>query len=290
MSLRKVSIAAPDLITAEQVAASLAAMETIQPLATTLFERSGARYLVQAYYDRQVDGDAIAHALSGYGTRIGKPVLEEIPDTNWVALSQAALPPVAAGRFILHGSHDRSRFTMRRNAIEIEAGEAFGTGHNATTTLCLRALDRLARQRHFRSVLDIGSGTGVLAIAAARSFPSASVVASDNDPVAVAIARENARLNRLRSRIRIVEAKSLYHPLLRQAGTVDLVLANILPGPLIEFAPALSRLIVPGGVAILSGLLLRQVREVLGAYRAAGFHLMQRQQDGVWAAVIVLRS
>jgi len=288
MALRKVSVTAPDLTTAEQVAAGLAEVETGE-LATTLFERSAGGYLVEAYYDRYLETATIERALAGLGARVGKPLLESLPETNWVAVSQASLPPVAAGRFMLHGSHDRSHFVMRRNAIEIEAGEAFGTGHNATTTLCLRALDRMARQRHFRSVLDIGSGTGVLAIAAARIFPSANVIASDNDPVAVATACENVRVNRLRTRIQTIEASGLCHPLLRRAGTVDLVLANILPGPLIEFAPALSRLIAPGGMAILSGLLNHQVREVVAAYRTAGFHLVQRQRDGVWAAVTVLR-
>ena len=290
MPLRKLSIATDDLDTAEQVGVALATAGMAQPLATTMFEESVRGYLVEAYYDSEPETDAIEHALVGLGARIGKRLLASLAETNWVAVSQAALPPVAAGRFILHGSHDRWRFAMRRNAIEIEAGEAFGTGHNATTTLCLRALDRLARRQHFRSVLDIGSGTGVLAIAAARTFPFAVVVACDNDPVAVAVARENARLNRLRGRVRTIEAESLNHPLLRQAGTVDLVLANILPGPLIEFAPALSRLIVPGGIAILSGLLHHQVREVVATYHAAGFHLMRQQRDGVWAAVTVLRN
>jgi ribosomal protein L11 methyltransferase len=289
MPLRKVSIAAPDLATAEQVVASLAAEGTAQPLATTMFEQPVRGYLVEAYYDRELETVTIERALLGLGAGVGKPLLESLPDTNWVAVSQAALPPVKAGRFLLHGSHDRPRFAMRRNAIEIEAGEAFGTGHNATTTLCLRALDRLAKQRHFQCVLDIGSGTGVLAIAAARVFPSASVIATDNDPVAVATACENLRVNRLRTRIQTIEASGLRHPLLRQAGSVDLVLANILPRPLIAFAPALNRLIVPGGIAILSGLLIHQVREVVAAYHAAGFHVMQRQREGVWATVTVLR-
>ncbi len=288
MSLRKLSIAASDLATAEQVTAALAEMGR-PPLATTLFEQPERGYLVEAYYDGEVERAAIERALLGLGAGVGAPVLEPLADTNWVAVSQAALAPVAAGRFLLHGSHDRSRFAMRRNAIEIEAGEAFGTGHNATTTLCLRALDRMARGRHVRSVVDIGTGTGVLAIAAARVFPAARVVATDNDPVAVAVARENARLNRLGGRIRAIEANGVQHPLLRQVGTADLVLANILPGPLIAFAPALRRLIVPGGMAILSGLLSHQVREVAAAYRTAGFHLMQRQRDGVWAAVTVVR-
>ena len=131
------------------------------------------------------------------GPGLGAPTIEAVPDANWVALSQASLPPIAAGRFIVHGSHDRQRFGFRRRAIEIDAGEAFGTGYNATTALCLEAVDLLTRRRRFARVLDLGCGTGILALAAARALPGARVLAVDNDPIATAIARENARLNRL---------------------------------------------------------------------------------------------
>src|SRR3989304_5532462 len=112
---------------------------------------------------------------------LGAPIIEAVPEQNWVALSQASLAPIVAGRFIVHGSHDRHRFTLRGRAIEIDAGEAFGTGYNATTALCLEALDDLARRRRFARVLDLGCGTGILAIAAARALPGARVLAVDND-------------------------------------------------------------------------------------------------------------
>src|SRR5262249_10465090 len=145
----------------------------------------------------------------------------------------ASLPPIAAGRFIVHGSHDRPRFAMRRLALQIEAGEAFGSGHNATTALCLEALDALARRRRLRRVLDLGCGSGVLAIAVARAAPGACVLATDDDPVAVAVARENARLNRVGRRVRVLQANGFAHPALRRWPPFDLVLANILPGPLV---------------------------------------------------------
>jgi ribosomal protein L11 methyltransferase len=206
-----------------------------------------------------------------------------------VALSQASLPPIVAGRFIVHGSHDRGRFALRHNAIEIDAGEAFGTGYNATTTLCLHAIDLLTRRRMFARIVDIGCGTGVLAIAAARACPAAQVMAVDNDPIAVAIARDNVRANRLRSRIRVIESDGLAHRALRQAGAYDLLLANILPNPLIEMAPAIRRLLVPRGVVVLSGLLTHQVREVAAIYGATGFQLRHRSAEGTWAALTLVR-
>jgi ribosomal protein L11 methyltransferase len=228
--------------------------------------------------------------LSGQLADVGAPALEAVPDLNWVALSQAALPPIRAGRFIVHGSHDRARFAMRRLAVEIEAGEAFGTGHNATTALCLEALDTLVRQRRFARVLDLGCGTGLLAIAASRALPDARVVASDNDPLAINIARDNTRLNNVGQRVRTVAAAGFCHAALRAAGSFDLVLANILPGPLIQLAPAMRRAIACCGVAVLSGLLDHQVREVAAAYRSQGFYLVRCTRRAGWAALTVINT
>ncbi len=217
-------------------------------------------------------------------------MLEAVPEANWVALSQAALPPIRAGRFVVHGSHDRARFALHRLAIEIEAGEAFGSGHNATTALCLEALDRLVRRRRFARVLDLGCGSGVLGIAAARVLPAARVLASDNDPIATAIARDNARLNRVAERVRVVTAAGFAHPALRAAQPFDLVLANILPGPLIALAPAMRQALTHGGIAVLSGLLRPQVREVAAAYRAHGLRMLQCEQREGWAALALLNT
>lgn len=288
MPLTKVSIAARDLQSADRVVAALAAPELPEPLASTTFEVPAGGYLVELYYDRDVAAAAFEQALAGHGAHAGKPVLETLPETNWVAVSQAALPPVMAGRFIVHGSHDRARFLMRRTAIEIEAGEAFGTGHNATTTLCLRALDRLAHARSFARVVDVGCGTGVLALAAARVFPKACVIATDNDPIATGIARDNVRLNRLLGRVAVIDATGFAHPRLRGARA-DLVLANILPGPLIELAPVLRQRLVRGGVAVLCGLLTHQVREVAATYVSVGFRLIAKDTDAGWAALTVQR-
>jgi ribosomal protein L11 methyltransferase len=288
MPLHKLSIAVADLATADRVVAALAVPELPEALASTTFEAAAGGYRVELYYDRELTPDAIVRALAGTSFEVSTPVLETLPDTNWVAVSQAALPPVIAGRFIVQGSHDRARFLMRRTAIEIEAGEAFGTGHNATTTLCLRALDSLARARSFRRVVDLGCGTGVLALAAARTFPRASVIAADNDPIATAIARDNVRLNRLLGRVLVIDATGFAHPRLRGVRA-DLVLANILPGLLIDLAPAVRQRLVRGGAAVLCGLLTHQMREVAATYHAFGFRLIGKATDAGWAALTLQR-
>jgi ribosomal protein L11 methyltransferase len=287
--LFKLRIDTPDLKAGRAASALIETQVDPAPLAVTLFEARLPRFVVEAYYDRAVELDHIKRRLADRGARLTDASLEKVPDQNWVALSQAALPPVAAGRLIVHGSHDRARFALRRLAVEIEAGEAFGSGHNATTALCLEALDAIARQRPPRRVLDLGCGSGVLGIAAARLAPAARIIATDDDPIAVTIARENSRLNRVGRRVRVLMATGLDHPILRHALPFDLVLANILPDPLVELAPALRRAIRSAGVAVLSGLLDHQAREVAAAYRAAGFHLARRLQRAGWTALIVAR-
>src|SRR5262245_45899676 len=259
-------------------------------LAVTLFESGPATFVVEAYYDPQPPLTVLTGALASLAGTLGAPTLEDVPDQNWVALSQAALPPVAAGRFRVHGRHDRERTSPRRTAIEIEAGEAFGTGHSATTALCLEALDGLARRRPFANVLDLGCGTGVLAIAASRILPAARAMACDNDPVAVGIARENARHNRVGQRVQVWTAAGLDHAHLRRAQPFDLVLSNLLPSPLIALAPDLRRAIAARGVAVLSGLLNHQASEVASVYQAAGFRLLRRKSAEGWTLLVLERE
>jgi ribosomal protein L11 methyltransferase len=285
MPLFKLRFSAANLEVGGAAANLLTELAAPQALAVTLFEAGPARFLVEAYYETEPSVELIAEALSAVRDGLGAAVLEAVPDQNWVALSQAALPPIAAGRFLVHGSHDRCRAGARRTAIEIEAGEAFGTGHNATTALCLEAIDRLTRRRRFARVLDLGCGTGVLAIAAARALPGARVLAVDNDPLATAIARANAHLNGVAQRVRVIDASGFAHPLLRPAHAFDLVLANLLPGPLIALAPDMRRALRPGGIAVLSGLLDHQAREVGATYRATGFRLTARTRRAGWTVL-----
>jgi ribosomal protein L11 methyltransferase len=290
MPLFKLSVGAPDLQAGRSSADLLGELVAPQALAVTLFERGPAGFLVEAYYETEPSIAALAQALSVLHCGLGAPVLEVVPDQNWVALSQTSLPPIAAGRFLVHGSHDRARIGARRAAIEIEAGEAYGTGHNATTALCLEAVDRLTRRRSFAHVLDLGCGSGVLAIAAARVLPGTNVLAVDNDPVATAIARANARLNGVGRRVRVLDASGFSHPLLRPAGAFDLVLANLLPSPLIALCHSMRRALRPGGIAVLSGLLDHQAREVGTGYCAAGFRMLARNRRAGWTALTLIRA
>jgi ribosomal protein L11 methyltransferase len=288
MPLHKLRIEAADLQAGRLLSQRLEELASPAALAVTLFEAGAPRFLVEAYYDPAPAMAPIEAALAGVAG-LGPPQLEAVPDQNWVALSQALLPPVAAGRFVVHGSHDRARFAVRRLAVEIEAGEAFGTGYNATTALCLAALAELTKRRRFAGVLDLGCGSGVLAIAAARVLPAARVVAVDSDARAAAIAGENARLNRVASRVRVLGAAGFAHPALRGAQRFDLVLANLLPGPLIGLARDMRRAIRPAGVAVLSGVLDHQAREVAAVYCGMGFRLVRRLEDRGWAALVLAR-
>jgi len=287
--LLKLRIHAADLAAGQAAAGAVGELVAPEPLAVTLFEDKPPAFVVEAYWDAEPALGAIAEALAALGADLGKPSLEIVPEQNWVALSQASLPPVAAGQFVVHGSHDRQRFAMRRHAIEIEAGEAFGTGHNATTALCLEAIDLLARACRFKRVLDLGCGTGVLAIAAARTLPGANILAVDNDPLATALARGNARLNRVAGSVRILGAMGFDHSVVRRAQPFALVLANLLPAPLIELAPQMRRAVRPGGIAVLSGLLDHQAREVRATYAAAGFRLVQQRSRAGWTALTLAR-
>jgi len=285
MPLFRLRFGPAPLAAASSAADLLGELTAPSALAVTLFESGPEGFVVEAYYDARPSAADLADALR----TLPAPTLEAVPDQDWVALSQAALAPVAAGRFLVHGRHDRERTRPRRTAIEIEAGQAFGTGHNATTALCLEAIDRLVRSRRFTSVLDLGCGTGVLAIAAAQANAGARVLAVDNDPVAAAIARTNVRLNSQGQRVRVVDATGLAHPRLRGPRGFDLVLANLLPGPLIELAPAMRRALRPGGIAVLSGVLDHQARELAATYRAAGFALRARARRAGWSVLTLAR-
>ena len=192
----KLSARVATLDAARSLAGALENLLDPAPDAVTQFEDGPGAWRVEAYFGGGADFAAIDAALTAaLGGRL--PALErtDVPDLNWVAISQEALPPVQAGRFIVHGSHDRGRVPHGPNAITIDAGEAFGTAHHATTLGCLMAIDRLTRSRAFRRVLDLGCGSGVLAIAAARALPRADVIATDSDPLAVAVAAANAKAN-----------------------------------------------------------------------------------------------
>jgi ribosomal protein L11 methyltransferase len=207
---------------------------------------------------------------------------------DWVANSLAGLKPVRAGRFLVHGRHDRSRVQANDVAIEIEAGLAFGTGHHGTTRGCLMHFDRLLRCRRPKRVLDVGCGAGVLAIAAAKVLRR-KVWLGDIDPVAVAVANANARLNGVGVLCRAIVSRGVENAALREAAPYDLVFANILAKPLRLLAPSLAAVISADGEAIVSGLLLADVPGVLASWRAQGFHLAERIELEGWASLRLRR-
>lgn len=284
------SLVIADKDAAHTLAAALQDLIEPTPDALTLFEH-GSGWKIDAYYEHAPDGAALAAELA-HVTALPVPAftVADVPGHNWVAMSQAALPPVYAGRFVIHGSHDTHRVPHGPNSILIDAGEAFGTAHHATTSGCLAAIDRVTRTRRYRNVLDLGCGSGVLAIAVARVLPRALILASDLDAPSVGVAAQNMRLNGVAHRIHVFPACGLDHPFIRHAGLFDLFIANILAGPLIMLAKQIAKAIEPGGTLLLSGLLIPQAPQVIAAYRAAGFHLVRHDRVYGWSTLELIRD
>ena len=212
--------------------------------------------------------------------------VEPLPDQDWIRLSQQGLPPVRAGRFFVYGAHDAGQVPHGVIPIKIEAGLAFGTGHHETTALYLEVLSDIARERSFRDVLDLGTGTGLLAIGAGKLWKR-RVMASDIDPVAVEVARANAAANGVAPWIAGVVADGLANPLLSRAAPYDLLIANILAGPLTRLAPEIIKSLAPGAVLLLSGLLTNQEKLVTSFYRDLRF--VGARLSGPWSALVFER-
>lgn len=257
----------------------------IDALAVTVNETDEERALwnVVAYFANEEDA-ATARRVMARDAEIAA-----VPEVDWVRKSLEGLAPVAAGRFYLHGSHDRERRRGGGIALEIDAGTAFGTGHHGTTAGCLLALDGILRQRRPRRIFDLGCGTGVLAIAAARATRQA-VLATDIDPEAVRVTLANARINGLAPLTRAHTAAGLHHPVIRRSAPYDLVFANILARPLAALAHGLSGLIAPGGHLILSGLTREQLRWIKACYAARGLVHARTIFMGNWVALVMKRA
>lgn len=290
MALEKITATFADRNLAHAIAGALQDLIEPPPDALTIFENGPSSWQLEAYFIEGTDATALADEVSALlGIEAPKFEGSTVPDLNWVAISQAALPPVEAGRFVVHGSHDCGRVPRGPYSILIDAGEAFGTAHHATTLGCLMAIDRLTRVEDFNDVLDLGCGSGVLAIAVAKACPRARIIATDLDAQSVKVAATNMAVNGVGQRIATACASGVDHTWLRQSPPFDLVIANILAGPLITLAPDLRRTVAQGGTLVLSGLLIHQAPQVIAAYRAAGFHLLRHDRMTGWATLTLRR-
>jgi ribosomal protein L11 methyltransferase len=279
-----------DAAAAKKFADVLAERFDDQSIAVSAFEEPDGRWSLAVHFPDAPDQAAVGALLAAARAAPGVDtvVCETLLPTDWVRKGLEGLTPVEAGKFVVHGAHARARVRANQIAIEIEAALAFGTGHHGTTRGCLLALDQIIKARRPRRVLDIGTGTGVLAIAAARTLHR-PVLASDIDARAVAIARANARHNRAGRYIEIVHRQGLGAHRFRERAPFDLILANILLEPLQRLATPMARLVARNGYVVLSGLLLSQASPALASYRARGLVLVRRIKLEGWMTLLLAR-
>jgi ribosomal protein L11 methyltransferase len=256
--------------------------------AIAAFERPDGLWDVTVHFADPPDQASIRELVGlAAGDEVARNItFDTVEAKDWVKASLADLVPVPAGRFIVHGQHDRERVPSNKLAIEIEAALAFGTGHHGTTRGCLLLLDHVLKAWYPRRVLDLGTGTGVLAIAAAKALHG-QVLASDIDPASVRVARDNARLNQTGDLVQIITAAGFSAPQFAARGPFDLVLANILANPLRQLATPMARHLAPSGLVILSGLLNRQAASVIAAYRTRGLVPLRHVRIDGWSSLLL---
>ena len=261
------------------------------PAAIAAFERPDGRWGVTAHFAAAPD-QALVREIVGNaaGEAIARDIgFDTVEARDWVKASLEDLVPVPAGRFVVHGHHDRARVAPNKLGIEIEAALAFGTDHHGTTRGCLQLLDHVLKARRPCRVLDLGCGTGVLAIAASKAL-HAKVLASDIDPLSVKVARENAQLNKTGNLVQVIRARGFSAPQFATQGPFDLVLANILANPLRQLARPMAGHLAPSALVILSGLLNHQASGVIAAYRARGLVPVRHLAIEGWSSLLLRRA
>jgi len=259
--------------------------------AIAAFEGPGGRWDITVHFAQAPDEASIRElvAITAGGEVAREISFDTVEAKDWVRATLEELVPVRAGRFIVHGRHDRAKVPPNKLGIEIEAALAFGTGHHGTTRGCLLLLDQVLKARRPRRVLDLGTGTGVLAIAAAKALHGA-VLASDIDPASVRVSRDNARLNEVGNLVQTIRATGFSAPPFKAHGRFDLVLANILANPLRQLATPMARHLAPSASVILSGLLPHQAGGVIAAYRARGLVLLRHVKIEGWSSLLMRKA
>ena len=287
----RVSLAIGDQHAARTVVDALTEIFFEGQAAIAAFERPDGQWDVTAYFAEPPDQPLVRELVANAAGRdvAAGIVFDTVEARDWVKASLQDLVPVPAGRFIVHGQHDRERIAPNKLGIEIEAALAFGTGHHGTTRGCLLLLDHVLKAWRPRRVLDLGTGTGVLAIAAARALHE-RVLASDIDAPSVQVARENARLNVAGHLVQAIRATGFSAPQFAQAAPFDLVLANILANPLRHLAAPMARHLAPSALVILSGLLTHQAPGVIAAYRARGLVPVRHLRIEGWSSLLLRKA
>jgi ribosomal protein L11 methyltransferase len=286
----RVSFALPDEQAARRAVDVLTEVFFEGEAAVAAFERPDGRWDVSVHFAEAPDQALVRELVTNAaGHEVASSITFDVVEAkDWVKASLDDLVPVPAGRFVVHGAHDRARVPPNKLGIEIEAALAFGTGHHGTTRGCLLLLDHILKSRSVTRVLDLGTGTGVLAIAAAKARRH-KVLASDIDAPSVRVAQENAALNGVGPLVHVIRATGFAAQAFAQTGPFDLVLANILANPLKQLAGPMWRHLAPGAQVILSGLLTPQAAGVIAAYRARGLVPVRHLKIEGWSSLL-LRS
>ena len=273
---------------AERLSDLLAALDPSPASAVSVEEASKISWSLDAFC---IEEDQANEAASIIEREVpgARAAVEKLDDKDWVAVSLAGLPAVHAGPFVVAGWHELAHLEGGKIPIWIEAGPAFGTGHHGTTKGCIQSIATELKRKRPQRVLDIGTGSGVLALAALKSgVPYA--LGTDLDKESIRIAHENRKNNRVGRRLKLLHARGAHHALIRSRAPYDLVLANILAKPLVGLAPEIARLVKPGGRVILSGLLTHQEPQVRAAYSGQGLHLVNRRRLNGWSTLTYARA
>lgn len=279
-------------VPAENVGAFESALEPHCSDVTSFIAVEGATARVEGYFTAEPDHRAVTTALavaaSALGTVPPKPNVDLMPPKDWVAENLCTFEPIYIGRYFIHGSHFEGRVPSGNVGLSLDAGSAFGSGAHASTQGCLLALDGLARRHRFHNALEVGCGSGILALAMARTW-RVPVIAADVDPEAVRVTRFNAMRNRVGALVRPALSDGYRLPVIRRRAPFDLVVCNILANIVCAMARDLARHLEAGGTAVLSGFLKRDGRRVLSAHQRLGFKLVRRVDVGGWHTLVLRR-